>query len=227
MSGQMSTLDRHDGASWMSHDREVMAHLRVVVDEVPAVTIEAGGAVSRGVLRLDATGMGRIVVGLGGDGVLPAAAPGMVVKVAYSHGSVAYEFLTAVQARGDLGRLEVAIPRVVERRNRRSAPRLNVYKGRWVRLATDWGADLAVFDISTSGIGLVARGEDVRRALASGVRGVLTLTRDLRVNVWLDVRHTRPLAEHGGTLIGARFLGLTARDARTIENFIEARLVPD
>lgn len=224
MSGQMSTLDRHDGTSWMSHDREVLAHLRVVVDEVRSVTVEAGGCAARGVLSIDSRGEGGIVVALGAGAVLPAAAPGMVVKVAYSHASVAYEFLTAVRDRGDHGRLEVAVPRVVERRERRAAPQLNVYKGRWVRLATDWGADLAVFDISTSGIGLVAQGDDVRRALASGVRGVLSLHRDTRVNVWLDVRHTRTIEDLGGTLIGARFLGLSSRDGRIIETYINARL---
>jgi|GEM_PF-5221763 len=224
MAGQVTMLDRHDGTSWMSRNREVVAHLRVAADEVDYVTVEAGGATTDATISVVPGSNDELLLHLGGSSILPGAAPGMVVKVCYSQNLSSFEFLTVVMERQEFGRLRVAMPRVVERRERRAASRVNVYEGKRVRLRTDWGGNLMVFDISSSGVGVVGSQNDVRRALHEGIRGVLQLTDDLRLNVWLDVRHTRRMASGSKMLMGARFLGLSSRDTAVIQNFIEARL---
>ncbi len=224
MAGQTSTMDRNDGTSWMSRSQEVLAHLRVAADELDYVTVEAAGEKGFATLGVLPGQESVFTLQLDGGSTLPGASPGMVMKVTYNKGSASFEFLSVVVDRGEYGKLMVGMPRVIERRERRAARRLNVSSGGRVRLDTDWGAQLVVFDISTSGIAVLATNRDTRRALADGVRGVLTLTADIRINVWLDVRHTRPMKDSTMTLIGAQFLGLPSRDLALIRNFIDARL---
>lgn len=223
MGAQAVSIDRNGGTSWMSRRREVLAHLRVVADEVTFVKVAAGGDSDDATLSIVPGEPPELMLHLGGSTHLPAAVEGAVVKVNYAQGRSSYEFLAQVTKREEYGRVHVSLPRVVEQRERRMARRLNVYGRRKVRVHTDWGGELTVFDLSSTGLGLVGTSSDVRRVLRDGIRGVLMLTADLRMNVWLEVRHHRDLDSSGKILIGCRFLGLSSRDTTHLLNFLDAR----
>jgi hypothetical protein len=223
MPGQVSHFDRYDGTSFMSREQEVLAHMRVVADDLEFVMVEAGGECTDATMSMIPNKTDQLMLHLGGSGFLRSAEPGMVVKVSYTQNQTSYSFLSVVTARAEFGRIEVAVPRLVERRERRASRRINVHAGRRVRIQTDWGGELTVFDLSTSGLGVVVPAVDVRRVQEGGIRGVLTLAEGLRLNVWLDVRHVRELKATGSVLAGARFLGLSARESAILHSYIDTR----
>jgi c-di-GMP-binding flagellar brake protein YcgR len=220
----MSMLDRNDGTSWMNRDNEVLAHLRVAADELDFVTVEAGRESQYAELSLVPGQSRYFQLHTGGDAVFPSAVSGAVIKVVYERNSATYEFLSVVTERMAGGTLAVAFPQFIERRERRASRRVDVRGGARVQLHTDRGAALTVFDLSTSGLGIVATPEQTQELMSDGIRGVLALTDDLRINVWLDVRHARPLEDADKMFVGARFLGLSGRELSALRNFIEGRL---
>ena len=215
-------LDRHDGTSWMNRELEVLAHLRVVADEVFSVTVEAGGARVEAPMHVDSNGQAELVMHLGDGGQLPGAVPGAAVRISYVHGSSSFQFLSVVNHRAALGRIHVALPTMVEQRERRASRRVNVYANGGVQLHTDRGVVLTVWDLSTTGVGVVGTAKDVLDAAEGGIRGVLCLSETLRLNVWLDVRHTRELQVPGKVFLGCRLMGASEHDTRTIRRFVEA-----
>ncbi len=223
MAGQMNMLDRNDGTSWMSRDNEVMAHLRVAVDEVDFVTVEAGRGSQFAYLSLVPGEERYFLLHIGGEAVFPSADAGAVVKVSYERGSSVHEFLSVVMERRSGGVLAVAFPQFIERRERRASRRLQVRPDAGIRIQTDRGAEFTVYDVSTSGVGLVCSPEEAVAVAKDGIRGVLTLSEDLRINVWLDVRHSRTLSRPGRMFVGARFLGLSVREFATLRRFIDGR----
>ena len=223
MAGQMNMLDRNDGTSWMSRDNEVVAHLRVAIDEVDFVTVEAGRESQFATLSLVPGETRYFLLHTGGDAVFPAAEVGAVIKVGYERGSSAHEFLSVVMERRPGGALAVAFPQFIERRERRVSRRVHVRRDASVALFTDRGSEFNVYDISTSGLAFVAGPKEAKRVASDGVRGVLTLSEDCRINVWLDVRHTRALGTTGKMIVGARFLGLSSRELVTVQTFIDER----
>lgn len=223
MAGQMNMLDRNDGTSWMSRDNEVVAHLRVAIDEIDFVTVEAGRESQFAYLSLVPGETRFFLLHTGGDAVFPAAEVGAVVKVGYERGSSAHEFLSVVMERRPGGTLAIAFPQFIERRERRVSQRVRVRRDASVALFTDRGSEFNVYDISTSGIGFVAGPKEAQQVTADGVRGVLTLGEGCKVNVWLDVRHTRALGTTGKMFVGARFLGLSSRELATLQTFIDGR----
>jgi len=223
MGGDAVMLDRHDGTSWMNRGLEVLAHLRVVADEVFSVTVEAGGARVDAPMHVDSSGQAELVLHLGDGGQLPGAVPGSVVRVSYVHGSSSFRFLSVVNHRATLGRVHIAVPSMVEQRERRASKRLNVYADAGVQLHTDRGMVLKVWDLSGTGVGVVGTAEDVLHAAEGGIRGVLCLSETLRLNVWLDVRHTRELQVPGKIFMGCRLMGCAERDTRAIRSFVDAR----
>ena len=224
MAGQTSMLDRNDGTSWMNRDNEVVAHLRVAADELEFVTVEAGRESQFAQLSLVPGQTRYFELHTGGDAVFPSAETGSVIKVVYERNATAYEFLSVVTERMEGGKLAVAFPQFIERRERRASRRLDVRGGSRVQLCTDRGAELAVVDLSTSGLGVMANRAQTRQLIADGIRGVLRLTADLRINVWLDVRHSRQLEGADQMFVGARFLGLSGREQAALRNYIEGRL---
>jgi len=227
MAGQMSMLDRNDGTSWMNRDNEVVAHLRVAADELDFVTVEAGRESQYAYLSLVPGENRYFLLHTGGDAVFPSAVTGSTIRVVYERNAATYEFLSVVTERMEGGKLSVAFPQFIERRERRASRRVDVRRGAPVQLCTDRGAELTVFDLSTSGLGIVADRSQTRQLMSDGIRGVLALTDDLRINVWLDVRHSRKLAGSDQMFVGARFLGLSGRELSALRNFIEGRLAAD
>ena len=225
MAGQMNMLDRNDGTSWMSRDNEVVAHLRVAVDELDFVTVEAGRESQFASLSLVPGEERYFLLHTGGDAVFPSAQAGAVVKVSYERDASVHEFLSVVMERRPGGSLAVAFPQFIERRERRASRRVQVRADAGIRIQTDRGAEFTVYDLSTSGVGLVASQEEAVAVSKDGIRGVLTLSEDLRVNVWLDVRHTRKLGRSNRMLVGARFLGLSVRELAALRSFIDGRFV--
>ena len=207
----------------MSRDNEVVAHLRVAIDEVDFVTVEAGRESQFAYLSL---------------------VPGEISVLPAAHGRRCG--LSRRRGRGcgqDWLRAGLVGARVPECRDgtasgwhargglspvHRAAgasgfPPCTVRRDASVALFTDRGGEFNVYDISTSGIGFVADPQDAKQVTTDGVRGVLKLGEDCKVNVWLDVRHTRALGTTGKDDRWRRFLGLSSRELATLQTFMDER----
>ena len=222
MAGQISMLDRNDGTSWMNREKEVMAHLQVAVDELEFVTVEAGRETQFAYLSLVPGQEEHFLLYTGGHAVFPSAVSGSVIKVIYERDAASYEFLSVVTERMEGGKLAVAFPQFIERRERRASRRVDVSQDERVQICTEQGEELAVCDLSMSGVGMVVARAEARQLMENGIRGVLQLG-DSRISVWLDVRHSRKLGVDEA-FVGARFLGLSVAERSALRNFIERRL---
>lgn len=205
---------------WLSRERDVISHLFYAAAEIGGAVVELGGQPIEGVLAMPDPKAGTFAFFLA-EGQAPRAAPtaGAVVRVSYLQGEAAYAFLTVIAETDGHRRWELRFPRSVERSERRGDERRKVF-GRpgWsfqqreplVRL-------LSLYDVSTTGVGLIAARADRLLRPGATVTGAVMVPSGEGAPLRLEVRHARSLpGDPSAVIVGCKVAEMPAEALLTL-----------
>jgi hypothetical protein len=226
---QSEPAPKAPGRRAVTDEDDVVAHLYFVAANVDRVTVTFGRDSLPG--RLDFPDMDLRLVPFAPEhadgGVTVAPSQHLTVRVTYDEGPNTYAFFTEVVARWSDGRWLLAFPRLIERSDRRIAPRHNVFGEAGYSAHVDIGRGrrvvLPIYDISVAGVGIVFDGAQVYFAQGDTPSLQLHVPGCPPLDLLAEVRNVRPLpGDWLRKVAGCSLLGVTSEQRRALASALAA-----
>ncbi|MFZ5478258.1 MAG: flagellar brake protein [Myxococcota bacterium] len=207
---------------WLIQPGDIVAHLYFVAASISEVVATGPGLVLTGRMRYPEGGVGVLTPSAPFD---PIAA-GTPVCIEYTSNLDHYRFYSRVVSCDPFGDVRIALPRAIERRDRRLNERFPIPRAPGYGFRPTSPVDAAsmpLHDLSVGGVGLVHFGSDSPWNVGDLVDGDVLLPGEHPLPTCLEVRHARPIPRRPGeTLVGTRITAIATIDRARLARWLAA-----